>query len=125
MKILILEIYPNVHCRIWKDQNGGFGTANDYGKTFFTKFLKKFFNKSISFPSLYSIQGIGELKKLGHQVEFTNWMSTKNNDYDFYIIPSSIDCNETEIVAIKKLKTYNKTIFAIGPFAISVPDNYV
>jgi len=52
-------------------------------------------------------------------------MSTKNNDYDFYIIPSSIDCNETEIVAIKKLKTYNKTIFAIGPFAISVPDNYV
>ena len=38
----------------------------------FYKFLKKFVNKSLSFPSLYSIQGIGELKKLGHQVEFTN-----------------------------------------------------
>ena len=29
----------------------------------FYKFLKKFVNKSISFPSLYSIQEIGELKK--------------------------------------------------------------
>ena len=40
MKILILDVYPDVDYRISKDQNGGYGTANDYGKTLLTKFLK-------------------------------------------------------------------------------------
>ena len=36
MNILLLDVYPDVDYRISKDQNGGYGTANDYGKTLFT-----------------------------------------------------------------------------------------
>ena len=36
-KILILDVYPNVSYRISKDQNGGYGTANDYGDGLLSK----------------------------------------------------------------------------------------
>ena len=31
MKILILDVYPEKNYRISKDQNGAYGTANNYG----------------------------------------------------------------------------------------------
>ena len=31
MKFLLLDVYPNKPYRINKDQNGGYGTANNYG----------------------------------------------------------------------------------------------
>ena len=70
MNILILDVYPDVDYRISKDQNGGYGTANNYGNTIFTKFLKFIVNKSIDFPPLNSVQVIGELKKNNHKVTY-------------------------------------------------------
>ena len=34
MKVLILDVYPETSYRISKDQNGGYGTGNDYGNGF-------------------------------------------------------------------------------------------
>ncbi len=125
MNILVLDVYPDVDYRISKDQNGGYGTANNYGNTIFTKFLKLIVNKSIDFPPLFTVQVIGELKSSNHKVKFSKRIPTNINDFDFVIIASSIVCHETEIETIKKVKIYNKVIFAIGPFATSNPDNYI
>ena len=45
LKILLLDIYPNKNYRISKDQNGGYGTANDYGDNFFLKLLSLYIKK--------------------------------------------------------------------------------
>ena len=71
MNILVLDVYPDVDYRISKDQNGGYGTANNYGNTIFTKFLKLIVSKSIDFPPLFTVQVIGELKSSNHNVKFS------------------------------------------------------
>ena len=43
MKILIIDPYPKVTYRISKDQNGGFGTANNYGDDFFSRIISAIF----------------------------------------------------------------------------------
>ena len=69
-KILILDIYPKVKYRISKDLNGGYGTGNDYGDSWFSKLLSLFVKNSINFPTLFSVQVCGELIALGHEVDF-------------------------------------------------------
>ena len=125
MNILVLDVYPDVDYRISKDQNGGYGTANNYGNTLFTRFLKLIVNKSIDFPPLFSVQVIGELKNNHHKVKFEKKVPKNLNNFDFVIIASSIVCHETEIKTIKSIRSHNKIVFAIGPFATSNPDNYV
>ena len=71
-KILILDIYPKVNYRISKDLNGGYGTANDYGDSWFSQLLKLYVKDTINFPPLYSVQVCGELIALGHEVDFRN-----------------------------------------------------
>ena len=118
MKILILDVYPEVNYRISKDQNGGYGTANDYGDSFFSKILKLFVKNSVDFPPLYAVQVCGELLAMNHDVSFKR----KENDftkYDLIIIPSSIVCHETEIEKIKEILNINKKVIVIGPFASS------
>ena len=41
MNILVLDVYPKKTYRISKDQNGAYGTANNYGKGFFCKVFKR------------------------------------------------------------------------------------
>ena len=102
-KILILDVYPEVKYRISKDLNGGYGTGNDYGDSWFSKLLKLFVKNSINFPPLYSVQVCGELKALGHELEFKKKVGAEEaNGYDLIIMPSSIVCHETEIDVIKK-----------------------
>ncbi len=125
MNILLLDVYPDVDYRISKDQNGGYGTANNYGKTIFTTLLKKLVNKSIDFPPLYSVQVLGELKHANHDIEYSKIIPENLDQYDFIIITSSIVCHETEIEAIKSLKKFNKTVFAIGPFVTSNSEKYI
>ena len=100
MKILILDVYPDVNYRISKDQNGGYGTANDYGDSFFSKILKLFVKGSVDFPPLYAVQVCGELLAMNHDVSFKRKEKNFTN-YDLIIIPSSIVCHETEIEKIK------------------------
>ena len=47
--ILVLDIYPKVNYRISKDQNGGYGTANDYGDSLLSKIL----NSSSGFKNFF------------------------------------------------------------------------
>ena len=124
MNISVLDVYKKVNYRISKDQNGQFGTSNDYGDNLFSKFLKKFVKNNINIPPLYVAQVIGELKKNKHLVEYNNSFC-ENINADLYIVVSSIVCHETEIATIKKLKGLGKKIFVIGPFATSVSEPYV
>ena len=124
MKILILDIYPDVNFRISKDQNGGYGTANDYGDSFFSKILKFFVKSSIDFPPLYSVQVCGELLAMGHQVFFKR-KEDNLKFYDLIIITSSIVCHETEIKKIKEILEFNEKVIVIGPFASSNPNSYL
>ena len=101
MNILVLDIYPEVNYRISKDQNGGYGTANDYGDSFLSKILKFIVKGSVDFPPLYSVQVCGELLNMGHDVIYKR----EENDYSSYdliLIPSSIVCHESEIQKIKE-----------------------
>ena len=124
MKILILDVYPEKNYRISKDQNGAYGTANNYGSGLISFVLKQMVKKLIDFPPLYCVQVCGELMNSKHEVEYSKHIDFKKN-YDLYIIPSSIVCHETEIAQINKLINNNKLVFVIGPFATSNPEPYL
>lgn len=124
MKILILDVYPKTIYRISKDQNGAYGTANNYGDGLISKLLQVFVKNSIDFPSLFAVQVCGELIKHGHEVCFEKVLNL-NKNFDLYIIPTSIVCHETEIETIKTLKKLGKNIIAIGPFVTSNPKSYL
>ena len=117
MKINLLDVYPNAPYRISKDQNGAYGTANNYGTGFISKLLQKFVKNSIDFPSLFTVQVCGELKQQGHDVEFSKDLDL-NKKFDLYILPSSIVCHETEIEHIKLLTKYKKKVIAITVITI-------
>ena len=70
MNILVLDVYPTTSHRISKDQNGGYGTANNYGNSIFGKFLNLLVSRSIDFPPLFCVQVIGELRKKNHNVTY-------------------------------------------------------
>jgi len=123
MKILLLDIYPDVNYRISKDQNGGYGTANDYGDSWFSKILKLFVKNSIDFPPLYAVQVCGELLAMKHEVHYQKTIKDIK-DYDLIIMPSSIVCHETEIEIINNI-ALKKKIVVIGPFSSSNPENYI
>ena len=124
MNILILDVYTKTSHRISKDQNGAFGTANNYGSGLVAQVLKRLVKSSIDFPQLFVVQTCGELVSSGHQVEYSTKLDL-NGDYDLYILPSSIVCHETEIKFIKLLKEKNKKIIVIGPFATSNFEPYL
>ena len=123
MKILILDVYPKTDYRISKDQNGGYGTANNYGKNFISRILKLLVKNSVDFPPLYSVYVAGELVNSGYDVSYSK--NLNDTEFDLYILPSSIVCHETEISFIKKLRLLNKMVMVIGPFATSNPNSYV
>ena len=124
MKILLLDVYPQSPYRISKDQNGAYGTANNYGTGFVSKLLQRLVKSSIDFPSLFTVQVCGELKYQGHDVKFSKELDL-NENFDLYILPSSIVCHETEIEYIKLLTKYKKNVIAIGPFVSSNPQSYL
>ena len=124
MDILILDVYPKTSYRISKDQNGAYGTANNYGDGFVSRILKYLVKNSIDFPPLYSVQTCGELINSGHKVSFSKELNLEKK-YDLYILPSSIVCHETEIEYVKILKNNNKKVIVIGPFVTSNPEPYL
>jgi hypothetical protein len=109
MKILLLDIYPDVNYRISKDQNGGYGTVNDYGDSWFSKILKLFVKNSIDFPPLYAVQVCGELLAMKHEVHYQKTIKDIK-DYDLIIMPSSIVCHETEIEIINNIALKKKLL---------------
>ena len=114
MKICILDVYYNVEHRISKDQNGQYGTANNYGSGFLSVILKKFVKKNINIPPLYVAQVVGELKKNGHDVYYKN-NSNNDEEYDLFIVVSSIVCHELEIDQILKNSPEKNEEFFVVP----------
>ena len=125
MKFTVLDIYPkNKNYRISKDQNGSYGTGNDYGDNIFSKFLKFFVSKNVDCPPLYAAQICGELKSKGHLVKYTQSIQDIDSD-SIIILISSIVCHEHEIECLNLIKNQNIKIFAVGPFASNFPQKYV
>ena len=122
MKILLLHVYPNKNYRVNKDTNGGYGTANNYGQTFFAKFLNSFTKKNLNWPPISAMQTFSVLRNKSYNITFSNFLDL---NYDLYIITSSIVAHETEIETIKTLTKNKKKIISIGPFATNFPNLYI
>ena len=125
MKILILDIYPKKPYRISKDNNGGYGSSNRYGSNLISKAISWFVKHNVDWPPLSSVHIAGILKKKGHKVFYKRELPKFLNDYDLFIVPSSIVGCETEISVIRELNKLNKKIAVIGPFASSNPKLYL
>ena len=84
MKILLLDVYPNKPYRINKDQNGGYGTANNYGfgNSLISKILRFVVKTSVDFPPHYIVQSAGELIDSGHEVKYSRKMIKNNYNQD-------------------------------------------
>ena len=105
--------------RISKDNNGGYGSSNRYGSNLISKAINWFVKNNIDWPPLSAVHIAGILKSKGHEVLYMRKLPESLDDYDLFIIPSSIVCCENEIEIIKKIKNKtNKTIFTIIFFEI-------
>ena len=124
MKICILDVYNKASYRLSKDQNGQYGTGNDYGSGFISYVLKWFIKSNVNIPPLYAAQVAGELKKNNHDVYYKNEYDDENK-FDLYIVVSSIICHELEIQTIKELTQKKLKVFSIGPFASNIPTPYI
>tara|TARA_B100001057_G_C22849223_1_gene950289 strand:- start:1399 stop:2718 length:1320 start_codon:yes stop_codon:yes gene_type:complete len=124
MNILILDPEKSVSHRISKDTSGGYGTGNDFGDTAVPTFLKKTLKKIHDWPPMFALYSMAVLKKFNHVVDYHKKLPENYNDYDLFIIVSSIVCCETECDLIKKLSLLKKTILVIGPFASNLPKKY-
>ena len=123
MKFVILDVYPDKKHRLVKDTAGGYGTGNDFGNSFFSKFLNIYVDQSIGMPAI-EVMIISSILKQDHQVSYTrNIKDEKILDCDFIILPSSIIAHETELLALSKLE--NKKIFVTGIFANTMKNKYL
>ena len=124
MKILILDPYKNTSYRISKDTSGGYGTGNDFGDTIVPQLLKRLLKKAHDWPPMHAAYTYAVLEKKGYEVKFSKTLPNNLEEFDLFIVVSSIVCCETELETIKKIKLSNKKIFAIGPFATNNPELY-
>lgn len=124
MKILILDIYKDTPYRISKDTSGGYGTGNNFGNSIFTNFLKRTLKKVHDWPPMFAVYTHSVLLEKGHEVHFLQDLPQNFEEYDLFIITSSIVCCETEINIISRIKKKKNFIFAIGPFATNKPNIY-
>lgn len=126
MKILIADVYPDLSYRLIKDTAGGYGTGNDFSGNFFYRFLNKFLSTMLAMPPMSAIYIYSILKKQGHDVNYKvyqkNFVPTE--DYDAYIVPSSIIAYETELEFINKLAKKDKLIFVTGIFSNIKQEDY-
>ncbi len=123
MKFVILDVYPDKKHRLVKDTAGGYGTGNDFGSSFFSKFLNIYVDQSIGMPAI-EVMILSSILKQDHEVHYTrNINDEKILDCDFIILPSSIVAHETELTTLSKLE--NKKIFVTGIFANTMKDKYL
>ena len=125
MKILLLNPQKKVSHRISKDTSGGYGTGNDFGNTIVPRILKYLMKKNSNWPPMHAIYTYSVLEKMGHEIVYRENLGDDFKNFDIYIIVSSIVCCETEVNIIKVLKSENKKVFVIGPFATNNPDKYI
>jgi radical SAM superfamily enzyme YgiQ (UPF0313 family) len=123
IKFLILDVYPEKKHRLIKDTAGGYGTGNDFGRSFFSKLLNIYVDNNIGMPAIETmiISSILKKKNLVHYTRNIN--DKKIAESDFIILPSSIIAHETEIKVLSKL--IHKKIFVTGIFANVMKEKYL
>ena len=129
MKVLLLDVYRSGRARVSKDTNGGYGTVNDYGEGFVAQQLTRFKARSVEWPPLSGVYTAGVLQAQGHVVEYKKAKIDEVgpslvDGIDLCLLTSSVVCHETEVEAIRKLKS-TVPLGVIGPFASSIPEPYV
>jgi len=124
VKILVLDPEKKTSHRISKDTSGGYGTGNDFGDSILPTFLKKLLKLVHDWPPMFAVYTVSVLKKIGHTVNYSKELPSNLDDYDLYVVVSSIVCCETECKNIKKIHESKKRVLAIGPFATSNPQKY-
>ena len=130
MKFLILDIYSKEKFRISKDQNGSYGTANDYGDNFLANILNKFLKKNVDIPQLFIPHIIAEITKKGFICDYKKAIIDDDlnidksflDTYDYIIIPTSIVCHDIEYKVAKELS--NRKLFLVGPFSTNNSNLY-
>ena len=125
MKILILDPEKKVTHRISKDTSGGYGTGNNFGDTLVPVFLKKTLKKVHDWPPMFAVYTMSALIKNGHEVQYQKNLPKDYDQYNLFIIVSSIVCCETECECIEKISKLGKKIFVIGPYATNMPEKYI
>ena len=125
MKILLLDPQKETSHRISKDTSGGYGTGNNFGDTLVPYLLKQTLKVVHDWPPMFAIYSMSVLKKNGHEVHYSKNLPHTLDDYDLYIVVSSIVCCETECRNIKKITEERKKNLVIGPFATSNPKKYL
>ena len=129
-KILILDIYRETPYRISKDTSGGYGTGNDFGEGLIPYLLKKRLKYLSDWPPLFAAYTHSILKENYETVDFKKINNFKEiedeiENYDYFVIVSSIVCCETELSLIKELFKRKKKCVAIGPFSTNKPELYL
>ena len=123
MKFVILDIYPKKNHRLVKDTAGGYGTGNDFGNTFFSKFLNLYVDGNIGMPSV-EIMIISSILRENNEVHYTRDLNDSEiSKADYIILPSSIIAHETEINSLSSLK--DKKVFVTGIFATVMKEKYL
>jgi radical SAM superfamily enzyme YgiQ (UPF0313 family) len=124
LRIAILDPYVRRSCRVSKDTNGGFGTANDYGQRWVARLLTRIKATSVDWPPLYSLYTAAALRGQGHEVSYSRDLDSLGAA-DLVLVTTSIVCHETELECIRQLKANGHRVGAIGSFVSSVPAPYL
>lgn len=125
MRILILDPQNKVNHRISKDTSGGYGTGNDFGDNIIASILKKTLKYIHDWPPMFAMYSMAVLKQNGFKVKYSKKIPNNINEFDLYIVVSSIVCCETECDFINYLHKNDKKVLAIGPFATNNPEKYL
>ncbi len=122
----LLDCYPQDNIRMCKDTAGGYGTGNNFGKTFLSKILNIFTQSQIHQPQMHVGYLLRILKNDNSTITYTN---DKNSpeiiNADFIILTSSIIAHETEVKALDFLEKLNKKTFVVGIFSKIKKESYL
>ena len=128
-KILILDIYKETSYRISKDTSGGYGTGNDFGEGLIPYLLKKKLKYHSDWPPLFAAYTHSILKENYETVDFKKINNFKEievevENYDYFIIVSSIVCCETELSLVKELSNRKKNVLQLD-LSVQTNLNYI
>ena len=105
-----------------KDLNGGFGTSDNYGNSFFSKLIKILKRRSIKLP-IISFAHLQAIFKKNHYVKYFEGTLPKQN-FDIILIYGTIVDYKHEKLTFKiiKKKYPNAKVGFFGPFPSTMPE---
>ena len=125
MHIHILQVRTRNSDRSNKDTNGGFGTVNDFGRSFPVWILKKIKNLSMNYPEIQPAYIHSLLKQNGHTVTYSE--DSLEPQADIVLLQSSIISFNDEIRWAEKIKKESpeKKVGFYGGMCSANPDIFL